>query len=136
FTDTLTNVIDDATYNNDVTADIGTATFNAPDEIAWSGDLAIGQTATIVYSVTMNNPVSGDGVLINSIVGDGPGSNCTDDPAIDPDCTTTVPLPDISSQKTLVGPTNPQPGDVVNYQFVITNDGDSAITGLTAADDL
>lgn len=136
FTDTLTNVIDDATYNNDATADIGTATFNAPDEIAWSGDLAIGQTATIVYSVTMNSPVSGDGVLINSIVGDGPGSNCTDDPAIDPDCTTTVPLPDVSSQKTLVGPTNPQPGDVVNYQFVITNDGDSAITGLTAADDL
>lgn len=136
FTDNLADVVDDAVYNADATADIGTAVFNAPDEIAWSGDLAVGQTATITYSVTMNDPVTGDGVLINSVVGDGPGSNCTDDPAIDPSCTTTVPLPDVSSQKTLIGPVNPQPGDVVDYQFTITNAGDSAVTGVAAADDL
>lgn len=136
-TDDLSNVVDDATYNTDVSADIGTATFNAPDEIAWSGDLAVGETATITYTVTVNDPISGDGVLINGIVGDGPGSNCSDDPADDIECLTRVPQPDISSSKEILSPTgNPGPGDTVTYRFTIVNDGAAAATGVTVGDNL
>lgn len=136
FTDSLAEVVDDATYQGNITADVGTASFNAPDEITWSGDLTPGQTATISYSVEINNPLTGDGSMTNGVVGDGPGSNCTEDPAIDPDCLTRVPLPDISSQKVLVSPDSPSAGDTVTYQFTVTNNSDEPVTSVTVADDL
>ncbi len=136
FTDDLSEVIDDATYQNDVTATIGTAVFNSPDEISWSGDLTPGQTATITYSVEVNSPLSGDGVMINGVVGNGPGSNCTDSPAIDPDCRTRLPLPDVSSEKTLVSPDSPGAGDVVTYRFTVTNNSDEPAPSIVVADDL
>jgi uncharacterized repeat protein (TIGR01451 family)/fimbrial isopeptide formation D2 family protein len=136
FTDDLSDIVDDATYNNDVGATSGTATFNAPDQIAWSGDLDVGETATITYTVTMNDPATGDGELRNGVVGTGPSSNCSEDPAIDPDCLVVSPLPVISSQKTLVSPASPETDDTVNYQFTITNTGATAITGFPSADDL
>lgn len=137
FTDDLSDVIDDATYNNDLSANIGTATFNAPDEIAWEGDLAVGETASITYTATVNDPITGNGVLINGVVGDGPGSNCTDDPADDIDCVTRVPQPDISSSKELVSPTGSlTPGDTVAYRLTIVNDGDGAAAGVIVGDNL
>lgn len=137
FTDDLGDVLDDAAYNNDLSANLGTATFNAPDEIAWEGDLAVGETATITYTATVNDPITGNGVLINGVVGDGPGSNCTDDPADDIDCVTRVPQPDISSSKELVSPTgNPTPGDTVAYRLTIVNDGAGAAAGVIVGDNL
>ncbi|HJP81320.1 MAG TPA: LamG-like jellyroll fold domain-containing protein [Candidatus Saccharimonadales bacterium] len=136
FTDDLSNVIDDATYNNDVSATIGTPAWNGSNQISWGGNLNVGQTATITYSFTMNSPVTGDGKLNNGIVGTGPQSNCTASPAIDPECRTTTPLPVLTSQKTLVSPTNPKAGDTVNYQFVITNIGGTGASNVAVADDL
>lgn len=136
FVDDLTDVVDAATYNGDATSTIGVVTFNAPDEIAWSGDLGATETATITYSVTMNDPETGDGDLENGIVGTAADANCTEDPAVDPACLTVVPLPVVESEKTLVSPSDPEVNDVVNYQFTITNTGDAAITTVVAADDL
>lgn len=136
FTDDLSEVTDDATYQGNVTTDIGTAEFNAPDEITWAGDLAPGQTATITYSVEINSPLTGDGVMINGVVGDGPGSNCTADPAVDPDCLTRLPLPDVSSEKVLVSPDSPGAGDTVTYQFTVTNNSVDPATSIVAADDM
>jgi fimbrial isopeptide formation D2 family protein/uncharacterized repeat protein (TIGR01451 family) len=137
FFDDLTNVIDDATYNNDVNATIGSASFNGGNNhIEWNGTLGPGQTATVTYSLTMNVPDTGDGRLDNGIVASGTGVNCTEDPAVDPDCLTTTPLPVVTSQKTLVSPSNPQADDIVNYQFVITNQGAVAATTVPIADDL
>lgn len=136
FTDDLSDVVDDATYNNDVSASSGTASFNGPDEISWSGNLNVGQTATITYSLTMNDPATGNGTLKNSIVGTGPGSNCTADPAVDPDCMSLSPLPVLSSQKTLVSPTNPNAGDMATYSFTITNTGAAGVSYVSAADDM
>ncbi|HYG84453.1 MAG TPA: hypothetical protein VD907_06280 [Verrucomicrobiae bacterium] len=137
FTDDLSDVVDDAVYNNNVTSGgTGTASWNGSNEINWNGNLAIGQTATITYSFTMNDPVTGNGTLRNSVVGTGAGSNCTANPAVDPECMTVSPLPVISSQKTLVGPANPKAGDTVDYQFTITNTGGAAATGVAVADNL
>ena len=135
FTDDLSDVLDDATYNTDVSATSGTASFGSPN-ITWSGDLGVGQTATITYTVTMNDPVTGDGQLRNGVVGAGPNSNCTGTAPIDPDCFTLTPLPNVSSEKTLVGPSDPQAGDTVSYQFTVTNNGAGAVSNMAVADDL
>lgn len=63
--DNLAAVLDDATYNDDVSATTGTATFDAGGEsIAWSGALGVGETATITYTVTYDS-TSGDNRLVN-----------------------------------------------------------------------
>jgi fimbrial isopeptide formation D2 family protein/uncharacterized repeat protein (TIGR01451 family) len=135
FSDDLTDVLDDATYNTDVSATSGSASFSSPD-INWSGDLAVGQTATITYSVTMNDPVTGDGQLRNAVVGTGANSNCTGAAPIDPDCFTLTPVPDIDSEKTLVSSPNPQAEDTVSYQVTVTNNGAAVVNDLAIADDL
>lgn len=78
----------------------------------------------------------GNSQLRNGVVGTGPNSNCTGVEPIDPDCVTLTPIPDISSEKTLISPSDPQAGDTVNYQFTITNDGAAAVNDLAIADDL
>jgi fimbrial isopeptide formation D2 family protein len=137
FFDDLSDVLDDAAYNSDVSATVGSASFNnGNSHIDWSGTLSPGQTATVTYSLTMNTPDTGNGRLDNGVVASGTGVNCTEDPAVDPDCLTTTPLPVVTSQKTLVSPASPKAGDTVNYQFVITNQGGAAATTVPVADDL
>lgn len=92
FTDDLSDVLDDASYNNDINAIGGTVSWDGNDRISWSGNLNVGQTATITYSFTMSASATGNGQLTNSIVGMGPQSNCTVIPATDPDCRTTTSL--------------------------------------------
>ncbi|MFI6483460.1 hypothetical protein ACIBH1_36410 [Nonomuraea sp. NPDC050663] len=52
FTDNLADVLDDATFNGDQSADKGKVGYTEP-VISWSGDLAKGEVATITYSVTV-----------------------------------------------------------------------------------
>ncbi len=59
FTDPLAGVLDDATYNNNAAATAGTVSYAAPD-LTWAGDLAPGASAVITYTVTVNNPDTGD----------------------------------------------------------------------------
>ena len=60
FTDPLTGVLDDAVYNANATATAGTVSYTSPN-LTWTGNLAVGATATITYSVTVNNPDTGSG---------------------------------------------------------------------------
>ncbi len=59
FSDSLSGVLADAAYNGDATASAGTVSYAAP-ALTWTGNLAVGATATITYSVTVNNPDTGD----------------------------------------------------------------------------
>ena len=74
FTDPLTGVLDDATYNNDVAATAGSASFASPD-LTWTGNLAVGAAATITFSVTVANPDTGSKVLASTITSATAGSN-------------------------------------------------------------
>ncbi len=65
-TDTLVGVLDDATYNNNAVATTGSLGFASP-VLTWTGDLAVGATATITYSVTAANPGTGDKTMINPV---------------------------------------------------------------------
>ncbi len=48
FTDPLSGVLDDATYNGNAAATAGTVAFASPD-LTWTGDLAVGAAAIITY---------------------------------------------------------------------------------------
>ncbi|HYG83255.1 MAG TPA: GEVED domain-containing protein [Verrucomicrobiae bacterium] len=135
-TDDMTQVIDDATYNNDATATSGSVSYAAPN-LSWTGDLVPGGTMTITYTVTTNNPITGDAVLFNNIIGTGPASNCTAlTTTSDPACFVRIPQPNVTSIKTLVSPTNPKAGDVVTYRFTVANNGGAAAGGVIIGDSL
>ena len=65
-TSSLAGVLDDASYNGDAVASVGapSPSFSSPT-LTWTGDLAIGATVTITYSVTVRDPDPGDKVMIN-----------------------------------------------------------------------
>ena len=88
FTDSLSGVLDDAAYNGDATASTGTLSYASPN-LTWTGNLAAGATATITFSVTVNNPDTGNKMLVTAITSPTPGSNCpSSGPA--PACGTSV----------------------------------------------
>ena len=64
-TDDLAGVLDDATYNGDAVASRGSIAYASPT-LTWTGDLAVGESATITYTVTSLDPApgrQGDGEL-------------------------------------------------------------------------
>jgi uncharacterized repeat protein (TIGR01451 family) len=68
-TDDLSDVLDDASYDGNATSDIGSVQVSGT-LLTWTGGLAIGESATITYSVTVDgNAVSG-ATLVNAAVSD------------------------------------------------------------------
>ncbi|MBO1739252.1 isopeptide-forming domain-containing fimbrial protein [Leifsonia sp. TF02-11] len=118
FTDDLSGVLDDATYNNDAT---NGAVYSAPT-LSWSGALPVGGTETITYSVTVKSPDTGDHVLDNAVVTPpGLGGDCTVD-STDPDCAVTVPVQSYTTAKTASTTTTTE-GSRVTYTVTVTNTG-------------
>src|SRR5690606_34726775 len=54
FTDDVSDVFDDAVYNDDIEADIGEVTLEG-GTISWEGVIPVGEVATITYSVTVKD---------------------------------------------------------------------------------
>jgi uncharacterized repeat protein (TIGR01451 family) len=88
FSDDLTNLLTDATYNHDAHATTGTLN-HTTHTLKWSGPLPIGATATMTYTVTVKNPDPGPHTLTNTV--EAPNSNCATG-STDPACTTTTPI--------------------------------------------
>ncbi|GHF16714.1 hypothetical protein GCM10017786_58290 [Amycolatopsis deserti] len=128
FTDDLSAVLDDATYNNDAT---GGATYAEP-VLSWSGPLAVGQTVTVTYTVTVNSPDTGDQKLGNTVVTppDG-GGNCPEGSA-DPQCTANVPGNQLTVTKTTSSATT-APGEKVTYTVTVANTGQADFTAEAPA---
>ncbi|MCD2498457.1 DUF11 domain-containing protein [Microbacterium sp. W2R] len=122
FSDDLSRVLDDATYNGDATSSSGAGIGYEAPTLSWSGPLAVGETVTVTYSVTVNDPASGDGQLNNTVVTPpNTGGNC-EEGSTDPSCVANVPAGSYTvlkeaSQETAL------PGDVVTYTITITNTG-------------
>jgi len=121
FTDALGGVLDDAAYDGDAAATRGVVSFASPS-LAWSGSLAAGGSATITFSVTVNNPDNGDGVLSGMITSATPGSNCPIG-GTDPRCSSavavipiTISLTGLSSSIVLSG----LPGTTVHQLHAVT----------------
>ncbi|MFK4759641.1 hypothetical protein ACI3KS_01760 [Microbacterium sp. ZW T5_45] len=130
FTDDLSAVLDDATYNDDA-SNGATVTGST---LTWSGPLAIDEVIEVTYSVTVNDPITGDQNLVNTVVPTGPGGTCAEDN----ECSTTTPVGSYTVNKT-VDRTTALPGDVVSYEVTVTNTGEVAYTAdqpATFTDDL
>ena len=120
FTDDLAAVLDDATFDT-ATANAGSAVFTPPN-LVWTGDLAIGASATVTYTVTVRDPDPGDHLLTNVLVSSTPGSTC---PADQP-CGTDTPVSGLDIVKQ-VDRTTAAPGDLVTYTVTATNAGQTAL---------
>ena len=135
-TDNLTGVVDDAAYNNDAAATAGTVTYASPT-LTWTGNLAVGATATITYSATVDNPDTGDTTLSNTVTSTAAGSNCAPG-STDPRCTVTV---DLVATQTLTftntaNVASTAPGGIVDYTITVANSGLTPYTGATFTDPL
>jgi large repetitive protein len=129
FDDDLSGVLDDATFGT-ATADVGTATFASPT-LTWTGDLPIGQTATVTVTVAVTSPATGDHLLRNAVTSSTTGTDCPGAST----CSVEVPVADVQVGKT-ADRTTTVPGDTVTYTLTITNSGQSTLAGATVTDDL
>lgn len=115
FTDDLTGVLDDASYNEDAEATSGTVSYSEPT-LSWEGALAAGDSATVTYTVTVTN--AGDHQLLNTA--------CVPNAGEEPTCdANTVLLPHFVVSKS-VDPesgTKVDAGQVVTYTLSFGNDG-------------
>ena len=135
FTDDLSAVLDDATWNDDAAASSGTVSYAAPI-LSWSGALAVGAQATVTYSVTVVAPATGDQRLVNGVVTPPDGSCAvgTDDPT----CTVTTDVGSYTVAKSASTDVT-RFGDTVTYVVTVTNTGKVAYTTAdpaSFADDL
>ncbi|MGD0608019.1 MAG: hypothetical protein ABSA53_31080, partial [Streptosporangiaceae bacterium] len=132
-TDSLAGVLDDAAYDTGATATAGTLSFASPD-LTWTGDLAVGATATITFTVTVNNPDTGNGILASAVTSAAAGNNC---PAggTDPRCTTTTDVATLTIVNTASVSTT-TPGGTVGYTITITNAGQTTYNAAAVTDPL
>src|SRR6185503_17202303 len=132
--DSLAGVLDDATYNNNAVASDGKAVIFAAATLTWTGDVAIGATVTITYSVTVN--LTGDHQLVNAVTSDAPGSTCPTGGS-DQRCQSTIPvlLPGLTISAVADVPTT-APGATVTYTVVITNSGQLRYDALSVTSSL
>ena len=135
FTNPLGGLLDDSTYNNDAAATAGSVSF-ASSSLTWTGNLAVGATATVTFSVTVNDPDTGDKVLVDTITSTTAGSNCPSG-STDPRCTATVAVlvPGLQISAS-AGSATTTPGSVVDYTVTVTNSGQTPYTGATFTDPL
>ncbi|EMD29698.1 internalin [Amycolatopsis azurea DSM 43854] len=134
FTDDLTGVLDDATWNGDASATSGGTTFDEPGrKLTWTGDVAAASTVTVTYSVTVGKPPAGDRRLTNVVVGPD-GSTCPPGGS-DPDCATETPLGSLVLAKT-AAPASAKPGQVVTYTVTASNPGTGVYRDARFTDDL
>ena len=98
FTDPLTSVLANAVYNANASATAGTVSYASPN-LTWTGNLAVGAVATITYTVTVNNPDTGSGILANTVTSTTAGSNCASGSG-NAACTATVTVASLTIVKT------------------------------------
>ncbi len=133
FTDTLADVLDDASYNADAATTSGNVSYSGP-VLTWTGALAVGGSATITYSVTVAPPNSGNRSLTGTVVSPSAGSPCpSGNPAAQCTATVTVLVPALSITNT-ASPATTTPGGRVSYTLTLSNTGQTPYTGITVTD--
>ena len=135
-TDSLAGVLDDATYDNDAAATGGgTVSFASPN-LTWTGDLSPGATVTVTYSVSVNDPATGNLSLANNVSSAAPGSNCMSG-SPDPRCSSSIPV--VLGVLSITAPASASLGSAApggtasaGLGIVAVTDGRAGVAGWTA----
>ncbi|WP_443080726.1 DUF7927 domain-containing protein, partial [Streptomyces sp. PTD5-9] len=132
FSDDLSKVLDDATYNDDVKASTGSAEVK-DGVLTWNGTVPVGGEATITYSVTVK--AGGDAQLVNTVL--SPGCEAAEDGST-PSCTTHHELGSYTFSKSSdpKSGSTVQVGDKITYTVTVNQHGKAAIKDATITDDL
>jgi uncharacterized repeat protein (TIGR01451 family)/fimbrial isopeptide formation D2 family protein/LPXTG-motif cell wall-anchored protein len=147
--DDLTEVLDDATYNNDAKSSRGDAPTYATPTISWSGPLPVGESVTLTYTVKMTR--GGDGSVDNLAFEspcdvDDPRCDFDPPPPTDPGCVDGVDpdtnlgcdpheilLPKLTIEKSADKTELPKNTGTVHYTVKATNVGPGAYTAADPA---
>lgn len=140
--DDLSAVLDAAEFNDDAVALIDGSPAATPvlteESLSWTGALAVGETVTITYSVTVDADAGGE-TLENSVTGRAtpPGGV---PPIETPPAVTVNPInePGFALVKTAdpASGTRVDPGSVITYTVTGINTGETALDAVTIVDDL
>jgi uncharacterized repeat protein (TIGR01451 family) len=131
-TDSFAQMLDDAAYDGDASATAGTLSYAAP-VLTWTGTLAPGASAVITFTITANNPDTGDKLVITTVSSAAAGSSCPPGTTSSP-CQLVVPV--LTPGLTIVlsaGSATTTPGSVVHYTATITDSGQTPYTAASAA---
>ncbi|UQX87469.1 DUF11 domain-containing protein [Jatrophihabitans telluris] len=120
FSADLAGVLDDATYNGDATSTVAGWSFAGTTTLSGAGPLAVGQTATVSFSVTVKAPTGGDNALHDIVTATGANGSCTS--AADCATTTLVRYPSFSQTKS-ADKASYSLGDPITYSVTVTNAG-------------
>ncbi|MDO4791216.1 MAG: SdrD B-like domain-containing protein [Buchananella hordeovulneris] len=132
-TDDLSAVLDDADYLNDVSATSGTATITG-NTLNWNGNLAVGATATITYSVKAKK--GGDMALRNVVTTTNAKGSCDD--TVGCETNHNIEPGTFVFHKTAAPAAGEtvNVGDTVQYTVTVEHEKGSAIDNATLTDDL
>jgi uncharacterized repeat protein (TIGR01451 family) len=126
FSDDLTKILDDARYDGDVKASLGTARIQS-NHLIWSGTVPVGGTATVTYSVTVRGVNHlGDADLVNPVT--SPGCVVKAGETLNCDTANPVGRYDLVVHKKVVGSHVVTLGNRVHYQIRVKNNGPDAAT--------
>ncbi|MDQ1419854.1 MAG: large repetitive protein, partial [Acidimicrobiaceae bacterium] len=102
----------------------------------WTGDLAIGASVTVRYSITVHDPDTGDKLIINRVTSTAPGSTCPPGGTL-PQCSTQlrVLIPGLLITKT-ADTASVVAGSVVHYTVTVVNTGQTAYAPAGFSDPL
>jgi uncharacterized repeat protein (TIGR01451 family) len=135
FSDDLSRVLDDANYNRDVKASLGTVRWQN-GHIVWNGTIPVGEVARITYSVTVRAIRNlGNRRLVNPVT--SPGCAVVDGQTVNCRTEHRVGRVDLRIDKAVAGPARVVVGDNVRYRLRVTNNGpDTARAPITVIDRL
>jgi uncharacterized repeat protein (TIGR01451 family)/fimbrial isopeptide formation D2 family protein len=146
--DDLTDVLDDATYQDNLNYSLSGTPDQTLPVIGWTGALAVGQTVTLTYSVLLN-----PGIRANSTVRNVAWSPLDPDNPVTPTCTSSpdpdtgavcavesFDRPNVAITKVMEDPpADPVPGAVLKFKVTVTQTGKADFEParpLVIADDL
>ena len=104
--------------------------------LTWTGDLAPGATATVTFTVTVNNPDTGDKLVITTATSAAAGSTCPPGTTAAPCRSTVLVLTPALAIAASAGAATAAAGGTVHYTVTITDTGQTPYTGITVTDDL
>ena len=132
----LNGVLPDSDFNDDAIVVGGGVLVYSAKVLSWSGALPVGGTARITYSVTVDDPDTGDKLLTSNVVSSSPGSTCPA-PGTGPGCSVQVRVlvPALEITKT-ADRTTVVAGELVTYTVTLVNTGETDYVPAQFADSL